>query len=859
MKQISIFYILILFSTTLFSQNKEFVSYTDVPLDTVILELQKKFDVIISYNSKITESKKVTLNKVPLTLSKILSEIENQTKLVFVKIDARNYALQIKETPTQICGYVFDNKTKEKLLNVSVFQTKTPIGTITNDDGYFELINLTTKNDIHVRFLGYEKQIIPLDNFESGKCISFYLEEETFSLNEIVLSEYLTKGFYKNKDGSIEATPNKFQVLPELIEPDILQSAQLIPGIQSPDETATGLNIRGGTPDQNLILWDGIKMYQYDHFFGMISSFNPYIVEDVKLFKNAASARYRSHLSGVIDIQSHSKIPKKTEAGIGMNMIYTDGYIKTPISDNVGIILSARRSFSDVIETVTFDEFSEQIFQNTRITDTDETFSDALSKTNNTFYFIDFTAKVIAKLKDESMLTISSIYSKNELNFESQFDEINQRTNDELDINNKGLSANWEKNWGDGFKTKVNSTISNYQFNYLGQELLLDLFDYETLKQNDVLDVGLLVQADYKINEKHLLVSGYNFAFNELSYAIANTSDVIFNDDFLISSQNTKNATHSLFGEHHYKSDNWFVNTGLRANYFTNISKFFLEPRVHVSRKINNHINATLSAEKQYQSVSQVIEFETQNFGLENQVWVLANNQGIPLLESEQVSIGANFKKNDWYLDIDTYYKKIRNLTSITKGFNRRSIGFSIGQSSILGVDVLLKKKIQNFTSLISYSLTRNNFDFGDLNNQESFPGNFDIRHYLSLIQSLRLKNIELSLGWKFRTPRPYTPANGLIGDNASNIAIDYGPINSQQLNIYHRLDLSATYKFKLFSSNQVNTIFGFSLLNVYNNKSVLNRTYRIIIDEKNVTYQLRETDKISLGRTPNFIFRLEF
>ena len=113
---------------------------------------------------------------------------------------------------------------------------------------------------------------------------------DTQELDEVVIKEYITSGVNENLDGSISISPKELGILPGLTEPDVLQSIQLIPGVQSPTETASGLYIRGGTPDQNLILWDGIKMYQSGHFFGTFSVFNPYITEDIKLFKRATNA-----------------------------------------------------------------------------------------------------------------------------------------------------------------------------------------------------------------------------------------------------------------------------------------------------------------------------------------------------------------------------------------------------------------------------------------------------------------------------------------------------------------------------------------------------------------------------------------
>ena len=145
-------------------------------------------------------------------------------------------------------------------------------------------------------------------------------------LEEIVITNYLTSGISKNIDNIITIKPEKFGILPGLIEPDVLQTIQALPGILSADETVSNINVRGGTHDQNLILWDGIKMYQSGHFFGLISAFNPYLTKTINISKNGTSAKYGDGVSSVIDMQNSNALDQKFKAGLGVNLINFDGY-----------------------------------------------------------------------------------------------------------------------------------------------------------------------------------------------------------------------------------------------------------------------------------------------------------------------------------------------------------------------------------------------------------------------------------------------------------------------------------------------------------------------------------------------------
>jgi len=723
-----------------------------------------------------------------------------------------------------------------------------------------KIVNLNNEtNNLQILLLEIEQQHqLKFTKVSSNTYILKEIEDYTFNLKEVTVNNYLAKGFVKNKEGSINATPNKIEVLSGVLEPDVMQSLQLVPGIQSPDETATGINIRGGTPDQNLILWDGIKMYQYDHFFGMLSSFNPYIIDNIKLFKNVALARYGSHSSGVIDITSSNTIPKEIKAGLGTNLIFLDAYAKIPVTEKTGVFFSARRSFADVVETVTFDEFFEQVFQNTRITDNNRVFNDEQAKTNNSYYFGDVTAKLITKIDAKNKLTFSSVFFKNNMDFLSQFEEVEQRTKDRLTIESVGVSAIWESYWTNNFKTNIKTSASSYNYDYFGEELQFGLFNTEVAKQNNIKEFALDVYTEYTLGDSHHFVNGYNLVNTDIDYLISNISDVIFNEDFFKSSIQT-NTTHSFYNEYIYNKNKWQLNLGLRTNYFTNGSKFYTEPRLNVLYQLNNNVGLNLSLGKQIQNISQIVEFETQDFGVGNLVWTLSDGGNNPILKNKQLSLGANYKKNDFYLDAEIYYKNIENITSIVSGFSREINEFSLGESKVYGLDVFLKKKINNFSSLISYSITQNEFLYKNLNNGSKFFGNNDIRHYLSLVESITINEaLECSLGWKYRTSRPYTPAYGLIGDNGDNIAINYGAINSKRLDDYHRLDFAVKYKFYPFRDQKIKITTGFSLLNVYNRKSNLNRTYRINLNTDDATFQLREINKFSLGRTPNLTLRID-
>ena len=200
---------------------------------------------------------------------------------------------------------------------------------------------------------------------EDGQIIIFKREEseKITILDEIILNNILTKGISVKKGGKITIKPDEFKILPGLVEPDILQSIQSLPGVLNANKKLSDINIRGGTHDQNLFLWNNIKMYQTGHFFGLISPFNPYLIKEVNLLKNGTSPKYGDGVSSIIEMNNKKSDTKKTKFGFGLDLISLDGLLITPLSKNTELQFSVRRAYTDILKTITYNNFFDRIFQ----------------------------------------------------------------------------------------------------------------------------------------------------------------------------------------------------------------------------------------------------------------------------------------------------------------------------------------------------------------------------------------------------------------------------------------------------------------------------------------------------------------
>jgi len=847
-------YILLFLLFSFYVQAQKDIQYANAPLSTVLSELETAYEVKFSYNSVFAAEKQVSLDMTNASLSEILEAVSKDLNVVFDKIDDRYYVLKAKKE-LAICGYLINSSDNQPIEGATIANTKQTIGVVSNTSGYFKLKNISLTDTLSISFLGYKTLSINANTFKEDQCETYTLTASSYLLNEVVVQEYLASGIQKTQEGAIKINPKNLDILSGLSEPDILQNIQLLPGIESPTETASGLYIRGGSPDQNLILWDGIKMYNSDHFFGMISAFNPYITSDVKVSRSGAKAEYGDRVSGVIDIKTNDSIPSKTEGGIGLNMTHGDAYLKIPLSKKVGIMISGRRSITDIIQTPAFTNLSNQVFQNSSITENQNFFDPEFSESDERFYFNDLTFKLIADISEKDHLAVSGLLTKNKLDYTFRDIQFDINSGDKLDIQNFGINFNWKRKWNNSFSFKTQFYYSDYDFNYLGE----DTFTTEniiTTKTNSIKEIGASFHTDWKLNKYLTFSNGYQFFSNQVEYLLQL-------DDF-IQSDSQYGPTHSIYSQLNYnKTKEWYIDFGLRGSYYASQSALLFEPRIYMERILSDNFRLKASAEIKNQAVSQVIEFATQDFGIENQVWALSTEDGIPILKSNQFSAGFLFSKKGWNLDVDGYYKIIEGLTSITRGFESAEDNFSDGMSTTLGIDILLKKKFNKYSTWIGYTYSTTDFLFDNLNQGNSFRGNNDITHSLTWSHSYKWKDFQFSLGWKYRSGIPFSQASSFV-DNEEETFIEYDSINAEILPAYHRADFSALYKFQLSKKNTALVgKFGFSLLNVYGRKNQLSRTFDLFFfgDDENGTtsLELGQIDRFSLRTTPNFVFRLNF
>jgi hypothetical protein len=838
LKKKSLYLLVLLFGFLVNAQKAKGISPLKNILNLISIQHDVRFnyieDEIAIYELKQPEKK--------WSLEQKIAYLKEKTSLEFKLINERYYSIyNNKNLDKPLCAYLLDSETEMPIENAVVSIDKTATNTFTNENGYFELPKLST-NIIKVQHQGYIAIEINPKDLNIEKCPTYKLIPIIQLLDEVATERYLTTGISKKTDGSTVIKPKKFGILPGLIEPDVLQTMQQIPGIISVDETISNINVRGGTHDQNLFLWNGIRMFQTGHFFGLISAFNPSLAQTISITKNGSSAFFGESVSSLVDISSRSKTIEETKNSFNSNLISAEFNSKLKISNKTNLTLSGRRSLTDFFKTPTYKNYSDRIFQNTIITDLN---SDEIVnyKSEVDFYFYDIIGQFQQKIGNNHELFIDLIAIENSLQFNQSAIDLN--SNSTLKQKNLGTTIHWKTDWNERNKTDLNGYYSSYVLNSSNETLE----NNQILNQkNKIIDIGFKVRHSILFLNKITLDLGYQF--NET--LVTNFDEI--NLPFFSRTITNVLITHAGIVEGKFETENkkTYLKIGLRSNYFDKFNLSIIEPRFQFNQALTSDLRLEILGEQKSQTLSQIIDLQQDFLGVEKRRWTLANNTTIPIQRSNQISVGFSYKKNNWFLSLDNFYKKVTGISSSSQGFqNQFELEKTSGDYQLLGTELLIQKSFNHFYTWLSYAYNDNKYFFDKLLNT-SFPNNFDITHAISWSGIYEWKKNKLALGAKWHTGRPVTtPASNTITETNPNI--EYNSPNNSRLKDYFQVNFSASRDWKLSSKVTLQT--GVSILNLLNTKNSLNRFYRV----NTIDNSVESVDTYSLEMTPNLNVKLSF
>jgi hypothetical protein len=468
----------------------------------------------------------------------------------------------------------------------------------------------------------------------------------------------------------------------------------------------------------------------------------------------------------------------------------------------------------------------------------------SITNSDKAFDFYDASLRWIYKINETEELRVNFINVANELVFNESTTVNSNEDSRESSLTQNSIagaiqySKIWDSKWQTSFEV--------YETDYKLKSINANILDAQRfLQENKVSETSLKLKANYRMNERLQLLSGYHFVETE----VTNLDDV---DSPLFRSLVSEIVrTHGVFSQLYYKSKdrNTNLNTGLRYNYIGKFKKHILEPRLSFSHKFLDHFSVEVLGEFKHQTSSQVINFQNDFLGIEKRRWQLSNDTNIPIIRSQQGSVGLFFNKKGWLISAEGYFKKVKGITTQSQGFqNQYEFVKTDGSYTVTGLDFILRKQLNNFNSWLSYSYMNNNYNFKSLP-ENTFPSNFDITHAITFGTNYTLNHLKVSAGLNWHSGRPLT--RPVVGNEIVDGDINYSATNATQLEDYLRVDVSAMYDFKLSKSTIAN--IGLSVWNLLDRKNTINKFYRLNSET------VDEIEQQSLGITPNLVFRVNF
>ncbi len=833
----------------------QIITFDGVSYTTVFNEIELNSSYSFNYNPILCDS--LICNKAQINLEDIdqsLKELFYKSKFDFEVNGNTILVIEDRISSYTTCGKII-NANGDPLSYATISVNGKSIAQ-SDESGFFKQEIDAFKNDkISISFIGFVTTEIMVQDFPKKDCLSILLEHDvTLIGEEIVIKDYLVKGI--TNDGNFNAYDIDYKKLSQesiTNEQDVLYNVQLLPGITSADETASNLNIRGSTSDQNLILWDGAPLYNSGHFYGMISIINPFVIKDMTVYKDGFDSSFDNRVGGIVDIKLSDKISNKLSGGAGLTMTESHAFLDIPIVKNkLSIIASGRRSNANLFEgNPTVNSYSKRVFQIEKFEVIEEELRPDDSELAIDYY--DINGKLIFRPSDKIAFTSSYLNTKNEFNYDGLFNDgkIENINNSQLmnELFSNQLNLQWNNNLSTKFKFS-NSRLSNQVYLRFDDSEKNELVREESLF-NEINDIQLSVIQSYKLPRINTAI-GYNFEKKSVifDYAEINTFEEELIDESEISS-----TFHNLFFLSDYDFNKFSLDFGYRLILQQNNNSVNHSPRFGLSYAIGDAIKLKTSAGIYYQYINEIIDVESEDFLVNSGIWTLRDGEDFGPMEARKISIGASYQKHGFLFDVEAYRYQNRGLATINTVLSNLELGDNdLGESLMHGLDVLLKKKWSNYQLWFNYTISKNYFLFPNLLDF-SFPASNDQLHNLSVVNNYQLKKLNFSLVYQYKTGLPFSEFSELEEDE-DDYEINYEGINTSRLGNYYRFDFSINYR-NAFYNDKLQFELGLTVVNIFDTKNVFQRNYLLADLEEDEEPEVYNVSRNYLGRTPKLIFRI--
>ncbi len=802
------------------------VSLTNKNLKEILKTLKNKAGVTFNYKSAILPKEELKLFEANNEkLSEILIRLLKPYNIEFKYFGGNSIILKPLKIRSNlsytISGYVFDKNNGEKLIGATVFCRYNKRGTATNDYGFFTLTLPEDSLHLEIRYVGYKNyKEQTINKANSFKIISL---EPRVDLKEIEIrdegiskSEQKPNGFYFNLRG-IKDIPSFMG------ETDILRAMQMVPGVQGAVESVGGINVRGGGTDQNLVLVDGVPVYNIVHVFGLFSIINPGAVNSVEIIKGGFSAKYNGRLSSILDIKLKDGNNQKISGKVNIGMLLSSATIEGPLLKNKSsFLVSFRRTY--------FDAFYQpiQYFSNRK----------NVNDYSGWYYFYDVNAKVNFKIGNRDKISVNyfSGVDRGRITEKQTFsDTVKFNHVKNLKWSTMMSSARWDHILTDKVFMVTTIGITEYSTQFedelnwettIKPKVNLSSLDYTQTSGNR----DLFVKSIFEINkiENHQIKTGADLIYHHYNTGTLNYKAKDANTD-----QDTSIGDKQIYSDEEvvYLEDNWKPNRRLNLNFglsfnSINVKKtryHLLQPRISGNYAFTNNFYINTSFTRMQQNL-QILP--NNSIGLPIDIWIPVTDYLKPQI-SDQFTFGIGYYfKNKYKLSVEGYYKSMKNLVELKEGAFFVFGGydwdksFYTGKGLARGIEVMLEKQTGKVKGWVGYSLSKSDRQFQSINNGHAFPFKYDRRHQISVLLKFPTtkKHWNFSVSWLFSSGSPVTVPTSVYTIN-NKTYYEFTQRNNIRMSNYHRMDLAFT---KTIVFNKNTRVWNIGAYNLYSHVNPL-------------------------------------
>lgn len=749
-------------------------------------------------------------------------------------------------------GGIIKSKANGETVIGATVKADTVAGTLSNEYGFYSLTVPVGRHTIEISSVGSQPSYIVVD-VTKDTSINVLLDGESKNLEEIVITGSTGGRSLTSAQTSVEKlTMKEIEHIPVLFgEKDVLKAIQLLPGIKSAGDGNSGMFVRGGAADQNLILLDEAPVYNASHLLGFFSTFNSDALKDITVYKGGMPAQYGGRLSSVLDIKMNDGNNQDFDVSGGVGLISAKLNIEGPLQkDKSSFLITGRRTYADMFLKLS-DEYKD-----------------------NSLYFYDLNAKVNYILGEKDRIYLSGYFGKDKLGASFGDDQ-----GFGLDWGNATATLRWNHIFSNNLFSNTSLIFSNYNYKV---SIKTGAYDFNIFSK--IQDLNLKEELQWFPNSKNTIRVGFNSIYHTIR-----PGEVTSGDESTLSStalQKRYSWENAVYASNNWKAaDKLNISYGLRLSAFTILGKgdyynidptgsvvdtmhyengavvktyFNLEPRLSASWQFNSSSSVKASYVRNTQNLH-LISNSTASSPTDK--WLASTNIIKPEI-SDQVSLGyyRNFSGNKYELTVEGYYKDMKNQIDYRDGANvytsnnaiETELLYGIGRS--YGLEFLMKKRTGRLTGWVSYTLSKTERKIDGINNNDWYNARQDRTHDIAIVASYQLnKKWVLSANWVYYTGDAITFPAGKYQVDGKTVYY-YTNRNGYRMPDYHRLDLGATCKLK--ETKKWSHEVTFSLYNAYGRENAYTIYFRDNKDDPSKT----EAVKVALFKfIPSISYNFKF